>query len=367
MRSTTTRAAGAALALATLAAAGCANRDAAVEDAADYPSGNITLVVPYDAGGASDLSARALAEQMEEELDQSIVVENRTGAAGSVGLEYLADQDPDGYTIGYLPVEVAMLGHQGYDVDPDRYEPIGQMVSVPATIAVPADSPHDTLDDLLAAAEDSPGQVSVANSGPGSIWESATFALGDAAGVEFQPVPFDGGAPAVTAAIGDQVDAVVAGISETAPAHADGELRVLAVLDSEPSEALDGVETAIDQGVDVVIGGWGGIGAPTGLDEEVRQALENAFTSAAASEEFIEVIDNSGNIAVNVPSAEFTVFVLEEYDRFAGLLADADDTADAEDAAVDADADADDETEDADDDADSTDDDGNDADEDTED
>ncbi|MFD3686110.1 tripartite tricarboxylate transporter substrate binding protein [Nocardiopsis sp. NPDC058631] len=319
MRSTTFRLTAAALAVTALTA-GCADRGGVSEDAADYPSQDITLVVPYDAGGASDLAARTLASQMEDSLGQSIIVENRSGGAGSVGLEDLAERAPDGYTIGYLPVETVMLGYQGYDVDPADYDLVGQMVSVPATIAVPEDSPHQSLDDLVEAATAEPGSVSVSNSGAGSIWEAATTELGQATGAEFQPVPFDGGAPAVTAAVGGQVDAVVAGISETAPAHADEQLRVLAVFDSQPSDSLPGVQTAAEQGVDVTIGGWGGIGAPTGLSDEVRTALEDAFSEAADSEEFRTIIADSGNVPVNVPSNEFVEFVDQEYTRFGALL-----------------------------------------------
>ncbi len=319
MRNTTFRLSAAVLAITALTA-GCADRGGVSEDAADFPSQDITLVVPYDAGGASDLAARTLAAQMEDELGQSIIVENRSGGAGSVGLEYLASQSPDGYSIGYLPVETVMLGYQGYDVDPSDFDLIGQMVSVPATVAVPTDSPYETLDDLVEAARAEPGSVSVSNSGAGSIWEAATSELGQATDTDFQPVPFDGGAPAVTAAVGGQVDAVVAGISETAPAHADGQLRVLALFDSQTSESLPGVQTATEQGVDVVIGGWGGIGAPAGLPDGVRESLERAFGTAADSEEFTTIITDSGNIPVNVPSSEFAEFVDQEHTRFGGLL-----------------------------------------------
>lgn len=323
MRSTIMRAGAVALALAALTA-GCANRGGATEDAADYPSGDIKLIVPYDAGGASDLAARTLASGMQEELGQDIIVENRTGGAGAVGLEDLAGSANDGYTLGYLPVETTMLGHQGYDTDPADYDVIGQMVSVPATVAVAADSPYETLDDLIAAAEEDPGEITVGNSGAGSIWEAATMELGEATGTEFQPVPFDGGAPAVTAVRGGQVDAVIAGVSETSPAHNDGELRVLAVLDDEVPESLDGVETAADQGVDVQIGGWGGIGVPAGTPDEVREILEDAVSTAAESEDFTSVINSSGDVPVNVPADEFAQFIEEEQARFESLLQDQD-------------------------------------------
>lgn len=304
---------------ALLALTSCANGN---DDAAtsEFPEDDITMIVPYDAGGASDLSARTLAGEIEEELDVSVIVENRTGGAGSVGLEYLAGQDPDGYTIGYLPVETVMLGHQGYDIDPEAYDVLGQIVSVPATIAVPTDSEYETLDDLVQAAEAE--ELSVSNSGTGSIWHAATTALNEEAGTQLDPVPFDGGAPAVTAAIGGQVDAVVAGVSETATAVEDDQLRVLAVLDEERAEALPEAPTAEELGYDVSIGGWGAIGAPAGLDEATHETLVDAINTAADSEEFTELISNSGDVPVNVGPDEFESFYNEENSRFESLFAE---------------------------------------------
>lgn len=306
----------------TLAFTGCANRTGDDTAADGYPSKPITLIVPYSAGGASDLAARTLATEIEQTLGQSIVVENRTGGSGSVGLTYLAASQADGYTIGYLPVETVMLQYQGYDVDPTEFDPLGQIVSVPATIAVAADSPYQTLDDLIEAAKAAPGTITVSNSGAGSIWQAATFALNEVAGVEFKPIPFDGGAPAVTAAVGGQVDAVAAGISETAAAQADGRLRVLAVLAEEPSEALAGVPTASELGYEVNIGGWGAIGAPQGVPDEVRQVLIDAIKAGVESEAFIEVIEKAGNLPVYTAPAEFAEFYQSESERFGTLFAE---------------------------------------------
>ncbi len=297
-----------------LLATGCAA--ASDETESVYPAQDITLVVPYSAGGASDLSARALAAEMEATLGVSIVVENRTGGAGAVGLSYLAGASPDGYTLGYMPVETTMLGFQGYVIQPDDYELLGQIVSVPATIAVPANSPYETLDDLIEAAAAAPGTITVSNSGAGSIWNATTTALGEAADVEFRPIPFDGGAPAVTAAVAGDVDAVVAGISETSVRAAEGSLRVLAVFADTTSDALPGVQTAQDLGYDLVIGGWGAIGAPAGLSPEVRETLEGAVAEAAQSDGFIDVITTSGNIPVFVDADAFSEFFAAEVARF---------------------------------------------------
>lgn len=322
MKNVTTRATGVlTIGLTALALTACSGDEGEVAAEA-YPTEDITLIVPYDAGGASDLAARTLAAAMEEPLGVSIVVENRSGGAGSVGLDALAAAEADGYTLGFMPAETVMLGHQGYDTDPADYDYLGQIVGVPATIAVPADSPYQTLQDLVDAAIENPDSITVANSGAGSIWQAATTQLGLETGATFRPVPFDGGAPAVTAAIGRQVDAVVAGVSETSAAHADGQLRVLAIFADEPAEALEGVETAQEQGIDVSIGGWGLLGAPAGLPDEVVETLDAAVEEAVASDEYVDVISSAGNIPVWRSAAESEEFVPAESERFGELLSE---------------------------------------------
>lgn len=305
----------------TLAISGCADRGGGgAAEAAEYPTEAITLYTPTQAGGATDLTARTLATGLEGELGQSVIVENRPGGAGSVGMEHVAGLEADGYSLMVFPVEVSMLGYQDYNVDPANYDFLGLVNEQPGTIAVPADSPYETLDDLLTAASENPGAVTVSNAGPGSIWEAGARELGTVADVEFQGVPFDGGAPAVTAAVGGQVDAVVAGIGETAPAHDDGQLRVLAVFTEEQAPALPDVPTATSLGHDVVIGSWAAIGAPTGLDPAVAADLESALEVAATSDEYIELIESGGNIPVFLGADETGEFVASEHERFAALL-----------------------------------------------
>lgn len=308
-----------AMAVAAVLLTGCADRSGGGGGGGAFPDGTITFFTPTAAGGATDLTARTLASEMETDLGVPIVVDNRPGGAGSVGMAHVAGLEPDGYSIAVLPVEVSMLGHQGYDVDPAAYDVIGQANSQPGTIAVPASSPHTTLTQLIDAARAEPGGLSVSNAGPGSSWEGASRALAAAAGVEFQGVPFDGGSPAVTAAIGSQVDAVVAGIGETAPAHADGRLRVLGVFTEERAPALPDVPTAVEQGLDVVTGSWAVIAAPTGLPDDVRDRLEAAVRTAVESPTYTELITSGGNIPLYRDAAEATEFVQSEYARFGQL------------------------------------------------
>jgi tripartite-type tricarboxylate transporter receptor subunit TctC len=308
-----------AAAAAGAALVGCADRSGGGNAGEAFPSDTITFFTPTSAGGATDLTARTLAAEMETALGVSIVVENRPGGAGSVGMQHVAGLQPDGYNIAVFPVEVAMLGHQGYEVDPADYDFLGQANSQPGTVAVPADSPYQTLADLVAAAQAAPGTITVANAGPGSIWEAGAEQLGQAAGVQFQGVPFEGAAPGITAAVGGQVDAVVAGIGETSPAHTDGRLRVLATFTEERAPALPDVPTAAEQGIDVVTGSWAVVAAPAGLPQDAATALEAAVRTAAESQPFVELITSGGNIPLYRSAAETTEFVRAESERFAAL------------------------------------------------
>ncbi|WP_043498884.1 tripartite tricarboxylate transporter substrate binding protein [Georgenia sp. SUBG003] len=286
--------------------------------ASGYPEKDINFIVQAAAGGGSDLSSRALVSELEPILDTSIIVENRPGASGSTAMQYVAEQEPDGYTIGFVPVEISMLGHQNFDVDPANYDFLGQIMLAPGVLSVPVDSPYETLEDFIEAAKSE--ELSVANSGAGSIWEAAAFGLADETGAQLASVPFDGGAPALAAAIGGQVDAAVGGAGETLTAYNEGQVRPLAVFHDERHPDMPDVPTAAEAGYDLEFGGWGGIYAPAGLPDDVRETLESSIEEAANSDSFTETITNAGNLPVYRDSAEFTDFVNSEYERFGEIL-----------------------------------------------
>ncbi|MGI6877411.1 tripartite tricarboxylate transporter substrate binding protein [Microbacterium sp. gxy059] len=309
---------GAAL-LSVAALAACSDGGSGGDAGDDYPSEDITLIVQAAAGGGSDLTSRALAAELEPLLDTSIVVENRPGASGSTAMQYVRDEEPDGYTIGFVPVEIAMLGHQGFDVLPEDYDFIGQIMLAPGALVVPNDSPYETFEDFIEGAKETP--LAVGNSGAGSIWEAAAFGVADATGAQLESVPFDGGAPAVTAVIGGQIDAAVGGVGEVSAAADDGQLRPLAIFHDERHPDLPDVPTAAEAGYDdLEFGGWGGIYAPKDLPDDVRATLEEAVEAAATSDGFVETLAASGPLPVYRDSAEFQEFVLSEYERFGEIL-----------------------------------------------
>ena len=306
-----------------LGAAGCTTRGTATGGAsgtaaAGFPTKDLNLIVQAAAGGGSDLASRALASAMEPILGKSIIVENRPGASGSTAMLYVKGRPADGYTIGFGPVEIAMLGSRNFDIKPSDFDLLGQIMLGPGVLSVPASSPYTTLQEFVAAAKTK--QVTVANSGAGSIWEMLAASLAAETGAQVKPVPFDGGAPAVTAVLSSQVDAAASGVNEVKQHLADQKLKVLAIFHSERHPEMKNVPTATEQGFPIEIGGWGGIYAPKGLPGGVKTLWEQTIKKAVETPSYRDIITKSGNLVVYKSAADFTAFAQSEFDRFAKLL-----------------------------------------------
>lgn len=318
MRITRAAAAIAAVAATALVLSACSKVEEGEDAASAFPENDIRLIIQANPGGGSDLSSRALATELESILGVSVIPENMPGAAGALAMEYVGSQDPDGYVIGFAPVEIAMLNTtQSANVLPDDFDLLGQIMLAPGVITVGANSGIESLDDLVDRAKS--GAVTVANSGAGSIWEAATIGLGDATAADFTPVPYDGGATAVAAAASGETVAAVSGLGE---ALAQGEaVRILAVMNDErhpDAEDVPTVEEAV--GEDVQFGGWGGIYAPKGLPDDVKATLESAVKEAVESDSYQRFQKDAGNLVVYRDSAEWTAFVDEQFTLFKDLL-----------------------------------------------
>ena len=310
--------AAAAVAATALVLSACTKVDETAAPESTFPEKDLRLIIQANPGGGSDLSSRALATELESILGVSVIPENMPGAAGALAMEYVAAQPADGYVIGFAPVEIAMLNTtQGADVLPENYDLLGQIMLAPGVVTVGASSDVQTLEDLVAKAE--AGGVTVANSGAGSIWEAATVGLAAEAGGTFTPVPYDGGATAVSAAASGETDAAVSGLGE-ALAQGDA-VRILAVLHDERHPDAPDVPTAQEAiGAEVVFGGWGGIYAPKDLPEDVKDVLESAVEEAVASDSYQQFQADAGNLVVYRDSAEWTTFVEDQFTLFQELL-----------------------------------------------
>ncbi|WP_105035906.1 Bug family tripartite tricarboxylate transporter substrate binding protein [Cryobacterium aureum] len=297
-----------------LAFTGCASGQQAATG--DYPSRDIRLVVPWAAGGSGDLTARSLAPLLEADLGASIIVENRPGANGSVGYNWLKDQDPDGYSLAVMGVEVAILQFQNYDVDPADFIPIGQASSGPGAIAVPVDSPYLSLQDLIDDAKANPGDVTFSSPGVGSVWDSTVQGFKELAGIELKNVPYDGSAPAVAAAAAGDVDFSTDGIGNQKIQVDAGKLRYLAMLTDERDPNNPDVPTAKEQGVDLQNASWIGVMVPAGTPDDVVQKLSSALKTAVTDPAYIKIMEAANQLPFQRDSAEMATFIDEEATRY---------------------------------------------------
>ena len=286
-----------------------------------YPSREIRLIVHASPGGISDAVSRHAARALQAELGVPVVCENRAGAAGSVALTYVAKSRADGYTIGYAPVDLAIVPHLGYArVSPDDFDFLVRHTRAPASLAVRSDSPWRSLDELVRDAREKPGAVNVATSGMGSIWHLASLALARAARVQLNYVPYAGSGQAVTALLGSHVHAVVAGPAEV-QAHVEaGTLRVLGVMSDDRSPIFAQVPTFQEQGYELQIDAWGGFLAPKGVPTERTQKLIAAMTRVIASDDFQRFCRERGLEIDLLAGEEFRDFAGSEFRAFGDLM-----------------------------------------------
>ena len=296
--------------------------DAAADD--DYPDRPIEVIVPWDAGGGTDQVARTLAEGLSDELGQQVNVVNQTGGGGAVGHTAIATAEPDGYTIGLTTVEIAMMRHMGLaDVSVDDMAPIAQVNFDPAGITVADDAPWESVDDLLSDAEENPGEITGSGTGRGGIWDMARAGMLLEAGMEegdITWVPSEGAAPALQELVAGGIDVSFASLPENASMINEERARPLAIMADEPSDDFPDVPTLADEGYDVSIGAWRGLTAPDGTPDDVIATLEEATQTVVESDEFIELMDNSGFGIVWRDSGEYGEFMQEQDAEFAELM-----------------------------------------------
>ncbi|MDP2005710.1 MAG: tripartite tricarboxylate transporter substrate binding protein [Rubrivivax sp.] len=255
--------------------------------AAGFPERPITFICPWPAGGTADMTMRALCLAAGRHLGQTIVFENKAGASGMLGLKAMSNARPDGYTVGQIPVSVTRFSQLGTV----QIDPLKDLTYLARTsgqtfgTAVPAGSPHQTLKDLVAYAKANPGKLTYASSGIGGATHVGMEEFAAAAGVQFNHIPFKGGADALQAVLGGHVDVLVDS-SSWAPHVKAGKLRLLATWGEQRTADFKDVATLKELGYGVVVDAPNGIGAPKGLEPAVALRLREAFKAAASSPEF---------------------------------------------------------------------------------
>ena len=290
----------------------------------DYPNKQVTMVVPFPPGGVADITARPLADVMGRILKQPVIVENKAGAGGGVGMQYVARAKPDGYTvllalssISIIPEADKVLGR-----DPmfqlSQLVPIARFTADPTVLAVRADSPYKSVKDLIEAAKKSPGSIPYGSSGNYGTMHVPMEMLNAAAGTKMLHVPFTGAGPAVVALLGGQVAALSTGPSTVMGHVKSGKIRVLATWGESRHPALPDVPTLKELGYDATFSQWTGLFVPAGTPQPVIEKLREASRAAVADPAFKTALEKVETPIQYLDQPQFKAF----WDRDATKLAD---------------------------------------------
>jgi tripartite-type tricarboxylate transporter receptor subunit TctC len=305
--------------VAALAATGLSMSPALAQG--DYPNRPITFICPWPAGGTADATMRVLTRVASQLLGQPIVFENRAGASGMIGARAIATAQPDGYTIGQLPISITRFSQLGtVPFDPlKNFTYIARTSGQTFGMVVRPDSPYKTLADLVAAAKANPGKISYATAGIAGATHVGMEEFCMAAGIKMNHVPYKGGAPALMDTLAGMVD-VLADSSSWAPHVAQGKLRLLATWGEQRPARFKDAPTLKNAGYDVVVDAPNGIGAPAGLPPQIVAKLSEAFHKAVLSPQFKEACDKIDAPLMYLNGEDYRKYVLSQYVRDKRLI-----------------------------------------------
>ena len=280
---------------------------------AAWPERPLQLIVPFAAGGGTDISARTMAQFLERELGQPVVVQNRPGAGGEIGLSAIADARPDGYTIGIIntPGIVTIPIERSPRWSLASFTFIAGVVEDPTTFAVHPDSPIRYIADLVAAARAKPGEVTVGTQGVGSAGHISALLLEQAAGIRLECVSYAGSAPAAVALMRRDIQVTTASLGESLTFAQQQPWRVLGLMAPDRSELARDIPTFKEAGYDIRGGSLRGIGAPSGLPEAVVRRLSAAISNVLRHPDFREASVRTFQPLRFLDSADYVAYLRE--------------------------------------------------------
>jgi tripartite-type tricarboxylate transporter receptor subunit TctC len=263
-----------------------------------YPAKPVRVIAPFAPGGAADVVSRTVSERLTAALGQQFVVDNRAGAAGTIGLDMLSRAASDGYTIGAASEAMTVLAYtqKGVAWNPlASFTPIGLMSTQPLVLAVNAAVPATSIRELIAYSKAKPGQLSFGSSGHGHPQHLTGELIRKAAGIDMVHVPYKGGGQAVIDLVGGQIPAAVLGSSPVIPHHRTGKVRILAVTSAKRSPTLPNVPTLAESGVaGIDVSQTIGMFGPAKLPREIVARLHAEIATALASPAVRERLENAG-------------------------------------------------------------------------
>jgi tripartite-type tricarboxylate transporter receptor subunit TctC len=294
--------------------------------AADFPDHPITMIVPFPPGGVADTVGRPIADALSRELGTAVVIENKPGAGGAIGMGLAAKAKPDGYTIlmslsslTVLPEADKVLGRAPQYQIADL-KPIARITADPTVLAVRADAPWKTYQEFIADAKAHPGKLNYGSSGNYGTMHMPMEMLAQATGIKLTHVPYTGAGPAIVGLLGGQVQALATGPASIVQHVKGGKVRVLAHWGDARLVALPDVQSLHQLGTDVQYAHWSGIFVPAATPEPVVQRLRTAARAAANDPKVREIMLGAGSPIQYLDAPEFQAYVAADAAKMADVV-----------------------------------------------
>lgn len=283
--------------------------------AGDYPSRSISLIIPWPAGGATDMLGRMMSSEVSKILGQKVVVVNKVGGGGAIGHNFGSSAKPDGYTVTLATTEcstIHLLGLSPYSYT--DFDPLLLIATGPSGLGVLMDSPYKTFEDFAADAKKRPGQMKVSSIAVGGIWNLCAVGVSKKAGIKLNILPYAGGGPAVVAGLGGHVDGVWVGFSEILSQAQDKKMRYLGITSGERNPAFPEALTFKEQGHNIELGAWWAICIPKNTPQDIRTTIHDAFKKAIHTDKIRNMLLQRGFVFNYKGPDEFSAW-LEKMDK----------------------------------------------------
>jgi tripartite-type tricarboxylate transporter receptor subunit TctC len=296
-----------------------------IASAQDYPNRPVRLIVAFAPGGATDFTARIIADRVQSILGQPIAVENKPGANGAIGAEYVAKSDPDGYTlffttVGAVAINPALRPDLPYD-PPKDFAAVGKAAVNSTILVVNADMKINSARELAELARKKPGSITIGITGRGAISDLGRQLFEDAAGIKLQEVPYRGAAPAITDILAGHLDGLFGDVPTIMGQVRAGKLKALAATSTERSDIFPDVPTFVEQGFAGVVGdNWAGVLAPAGTPQPVIAKFNAALVTALNEPDLRSRLHNAGVTPAPSTPEDFEKYLREENARWGKII-----------------------------------------------
>lgn len=298
----------------------------AQDSAANYPDHPIRIVVCVPAGGGVDTVTRMLADGLQKKLGQPVVVENRGGAGGNIGADYVYQAKPDGYTLlaaQPAPLTINPLLYKKIAFDPTRFEPIAVMSAIPNVLLVRTGFPAATVKELVAYAKAHPGKINYASQGIGTTSHLTAALFEKVTGIRLVHVPYKGTSPALNDLIAGHVDMIFMELSRSIQLHKAGRAHILAVATKERIQALPDIPTLIESGVNIESGTWNAIVAPPKTPAAIAAKLSKAVNEVLKEPAIVDRLKKLSLSPVGGTPASTKTFIAQETKTWGNVIREA--------------------------------------------